>query len=150
VCNSVNLKSHLAIPFNQSYLRSHLATSFNQNQDICKKWSHCNGWPAQVERMWKAVLLWWVTYLDGRWKKYEVVSLLWVTYPNERWWSHYDGWPTQMEDEKKVKWSHCYGWPTQMKDVMWQMWKIGLTWRSPEGMTGEGLENLVLPDNSWS
>jgi hypothetical protein len=26
--------------------------------------------------------------------------------------------------------------------------KIGLTWRSPEEMTGEGLENLVLLDNS--
>ena len=28
--------------------------------------------------------------------------------------------------------------------------KIRLTWRSPEGMTEEGLENLVLPDNSRS
>jgi hypothetical protein len=28
----VNLKSHLAIPFNQSYLRSHLAASFNWNK----------------------------------------------------------------------------------------------------------------------
>jgi hypothetical protein len=31
VCNSANLKSHLVIPFNQSYMRSHLATSFNWN-----------------------------------------------------------------------------------------------------------------------
>ena len=31
VCSSVNLKSHLAICFNQSYMRSHLATSLNQN-----------------------------------------------------------------------------------------------------------------------
>jgi len=73
------------------------------------------------------VLLWWVTYPNERWNKFEVVSLLWVTYPvkkkmwsglivmgdlpkwkmmvwlwwvtypNGRWWSHYDGWPTQME-----------------------------------------------------
>jgi hypothetical protein len=28
--------------------------------------------------------------------------------------------------------------------------RIGLTWRSPEGMIEEGLENLVLLDNSWS
>jgi len=28
--------------------------------------------------------------------------------------------------------------------------KIGLTWRSPEEMTGERLENLVHLDNSWS
>jgi hypothetical protein len=51
---------------------------------------------------------------------------------------------------KNVKWSHCNGWPTQMKDVMWQVWKMGLTWRSPEGMIEEGPENLVLLDNSWS
>ena len=49
-----------------------------------------------------------------------------------------------------MKWSHCYGWPTQMKDVMWQVWKMGLTWRSPEGMIEEGLENLMLLDNSRS
>jgi hypothetical protein len=64
--------------------------------------------------------------------------------------SHYYGWPTHVEDRKNVKWSHCYGWPTQMKDEMWQVWKIGLTWRSPEGMIEEGPENLVLLDNSWS
>jgi len=31
--SSVNLKSHLAIPFNQSYMRSHMATSLNQNKE---------------------------------------------------------------------------------------------------------------------
>ena len=90
MCSSVNLKSHLAIPFNQSYVRSHLATSFNQNQKHVKSglivmgdlprwknvknglimmgdlpkwkkwWSHCDGWPTQVEKM--MVSLWWVTY----------------------------------------------------------------------------------------
>jgi len=88
------------------------------------------------------VSLWWVTYPNERWKKFEVVSLLWVTYPikkkcevvsllwvtypNEsgglimmgdllRWrcWSHYDGWPTQMQDKRR---SHYNGWPTQMND----------------------------------
>jgi hypothetical protein len=34
--------------------------------------------------------------------------------------------------------------------VKCQVKKIGLTWRSLEGMTGEGLENLVLLDNSRS
>ena len=43
VCSSVNLKSHMEIPFNQSYMRSHQATSFNQNKKMCKTWSHCNG-----------------------------------------------------------------------------------------------------------
>jgi hypothetical protein len=84
------------------------------------KWSHCYGWPTQVE--------------DRKNMKR----------------SHCNGWPTQMEDEKNMKRSHYYGWPTQMKDVMWQVWKMGLTWRSPEGMIEEGPENLVLLDNSWS
>ena len=30
--------------------------------------------------------------------------------------SHYNGWPTQMEDRKNVKWSRYNGWPTQMED----------------------------------
>jgi len=30
------------------------------------KWSHCDGWPTQVERMWKTVSLWWVTYPNGK------------------------------------------------------------------------------------
>jgi hypothetical protein len=29
VCSSVNLKSHMEIPFNQSHMRSHLVISFN-------------------------------------------------------------------------------------------------------------------------
>jgi len=84
------------------------------------KRSHCNGWPTQMED-------------EKNMKR-----------------SHYYGWPTHVEDRKNVKWSHCYGWPTQMKDVMWQVWKMGLTWRSPEGMIEEGPKNLVLLDNSWS
>jgi hypothetical protein len=63
--NSVNLKSHLVISFNQSYMTSHLATLLNQNQKMCKKWyivmgdlprwkeyekrSRCDGWSTQME-----------------------------------------------------------------------------------------------------
>ena len=86
-----------------------------------EKRSHCNGWPTQKKMM---VSLWQVTYLYGRWKKYEVVSLLWVTYPSKNmendlivmgdlprkmmvslWWATY---PNE-------RWSHCDGWPTHMK-----------------------------------
>jgi hypothetical protein len=79
---------------------------------MCNKWFHCNGWPTQVERMWKTVSLWWVTYPNGknvkcglivmgdlpRWKiekmwsglivmgdlpkRKMMVSLWWVTYPD--------------------------------------------------------------------
>jgi hypothetical protein len=44
-----------------------------------------------------------------------MVSLLWVTYP----------------DEKNVEWSHCYAWPTQMEKT----WRgISLLWVTyPDG-----------------
>jgi len=45
--------------------------------------------------------------------------------PKERW-SHYDGWPTQMKDEKR---SHCNGWPTQMERKMVSL--LGVTY--PDG-----------------
>jgi hypothetical protein len=77
---------------------------------MCKKWSRCNGWPTQMERMWKKRSHYdgWPAHMkdDGlimtgdlpRWKMmvslwrvtsqmermWSVVSLLWVTYPNER------------------------------------------------------------------
>jgi len=41
------------------------------------------------------------------WSKYELVSLLWVTYPNGRW-SHCDGWPTQKNDGEGSK-AHSKG-----------------------------------------
>jgi hypothetical protein len=79
-----------------------------------ENWSHCNGWPTQVEDRknvkWSHCYGWPTqTKDDGlimmgdlpRWKK---------------WWSHCDGWPTQMKDER---WSHYDGWPTQMKDERW-------------------------------
>jgi hypothetical protein len=104
----------------------------------CEVRSHYNGWPTQVED--RKNVKWshcygWPTQVDDR---------------KNMKWSHCYGWPTHVEDRKNVKWSHCNGWPTQMKDVMWQVWKMGLTWRSPEGMIEEGPENLVLLDNSWS
>jgi hypothetical protein len=52
-----------------------------------------------------------------RWKM--LVSLWWVTYPNERCWSHCYGWPTQ-----KKLWSHYDGWPTQRKMVVSLWWAI--------------------------
>ena len=71
-----------------------------------------------------------------------MVSLWWVTYPSGKWWSHYDGWPTQVEkgrvvsflwvtypggrmaslswvtypSKKNGEWSHSNGWPTQKKN----------------------------------
>jgi len=104
----------------------------------CEVRSHYNGWPTQVEDR-----------NNVKWSRYNG----WPTQAEDRKnvkWSHCYGWPTQMEDEKNMKRSHYYEWPTQMKDVMWQVWKMGLTWRSPEGMIEEGPENLVLLDNSWS
>jgi len=117
------------------------------------EWSHSNGWPTQKKndglimmgdlpkwkKMWKTVSLWWVTYPNGKnvkcglimmgdlpkWKECEVRS-------------HYNGWPTQMEDGKNMKWSHCYGWPTQVEDrkkwsgrvIMGDLprWKIEKIW----------------------
>jgi hypothetical protein len=67
-------------------------------------------------------------------RKKMMVSLWWVTYPKKdglimmgdrpkwRWWSHYDGWPAQME---KNKWSHCDGWPTQ---VEWSKYELVSLW----------------------
>jgi hypothetical protein len=51
-----------------------------------------------------------------------------------------------MKDER---WSHYNGRPTQMKYVMWQVWKMGLTWRSPEEMIKKGRKTwcfLIIPD----
>jgi len=122
--SSVNLKSHLAISFNQSYMRSHLATSLNQIK-MCKKWSHCNGWPTQVERIWKTVSLWWVTYPNGKNVKCGLIIMGdlpgWKIEKNMKW-SHCNGWPTQMENEKNMKWSHCNGWPTQVEDRKNMKW----------------------------
>jgi hypothetical protein len=76
-----------------------------------------------------------------------MVSLEWVTYPEERMWknglimmgdlpkwkecevrSHYNGWPTQMEDRKNMEWSHCYGWPTQVEDRKNMKWSHCYGW----------------------
>jgi hypothetical protein len=108
----------------------------------------------RIEKIWSGLIV--MGDLPG-WKMRKIWSGLIIMGDLPMWrieknvkWSHCYGWPTQMEDRKTVKWSHCYGWPTQMEDVMWQVWKMGLTWRSPEGMIEEGPENLVLLDNSWS
>jgi len=114
MCSSVNLKSHLAIPFNQSYMRSHLATSFNHNKRMCKKWSHCNGWPTQVEKKCENGLI-----MMGdlpRWKKYEVRSHCNGDLP--RW-------------KKCEVRSHCNGWPTKVEKI-WRA--VSLWWVTyPDG-----------------
>jgi len=131
VCSSVNLKSHLTIPFNQSYVRSHLATSFNQNQKNVKSglivmgdlprwkwWSHYDGWPTQMKVV---VSLWWVTYPD------EGGGLIMMgDLPKEKKWSYCDGWPTQMEDER---WSHCYG---KVVSLLWVTY-LGKWWSYYDG-----------------
>ena len=102
----------------------------------CEVQSRCNGWPTQNGKNMKCGLI--VMGDLPRWKKYDEVR------------SHCHGWPTQMEKMWKktgLLWLATY---LDGKNVIWQVWKIGLTWRSPEGMTEEGLENLVLPDNSRS
>jgi len=84
---------------------------------------------------WKMMVsLWWVTYPDGknvkcgliimgdlpRWKMRKMWSGLIVMGDLPKWKrevrSHYNGWPTQVEDRKNVKWSRYNGWPTHMED----------------------------------
>jgi hypothetical protein len=81
-----------------------------------EKWSHCYGWPTQMEDKRRS-------HYDG-----------WPTQMKNKKWSHYNGWPTHMQRffqknglivtgdlPRKIqrffqkKWSHCYGWPTQKK-----------------------------------
>jgi hypothetical protein len=78
------------------------------------------------------VSLWWVTYPNGKCK---VVSLLWVTYPeNDERWSHYNGRPTQMEDDvlimmgdlpRKIMMVSLW-WVTYPDDKMWLTWQKDL------------------------
>jgi len=77
----------------------------------------------------------WVTYPGGknvkcgliimgdlpRWKIEKIWSGLIVMGDLPKWKecdvrSHYNGWPTQMEDRKNVKRSRYNGWPTQVED----------------------------------
>jgi len=115
-----------------------------------KKRSHCNGWPTQMEKngliimgdlprcKTKGGLIIIGDLPKERWSKYELVSLLWVTYPNGRW-SHCDGWPTQQK-----WWSHYDGWPTQMEDD-------GLIMMGdlPKGMMMVSLWWVTYPNEEW-
>jgi len=123
VCGWLNLRSHLAISFNQ-----------NQYKNVCvvllwrvtypnERWSYYDGWPTQMQDgliltgdlpRCKMVSLWWVTYPSG--EKGRVVSFLWVTYPGEEW-PYYNGWPIQVK--KDGEWSHSNGWPTQKMVSLW-------------------------------
>jgi len=56
-----------------------------------------------------------------KWKECDVQSHYngWPTQVEDKKnvkWSRYNGWPTQVEDRKNVKWSRYNGWPTQMED----------------------------------
>ena len=124
-----------------------------------KWWSHCDGWPTQVERG-KSGLILWVTYpgegmasffgwptqvkkKDGewshslgdlprkngglivmgdlpRWKNGKTVLLWWVTYPDGK---NVKCGLIVMGDLPRWKkcevWSRCNGWPTQMEKIWW-------------------------------
>jgi hypothetical protein len=98
--SSVNLKSHLAIPFNQSYMRSHLATSLNQNQKMLRNSVNLKSHlaiPFNQSYMRSHV----ATSFKPKQKIYGTNGLI-VMGDLPRWKecgkrSHYDGWPTQME-----------------------------------------------------
>jgi len=85
VCGWANLRSHLAIPFNQN------------QKNLCMvglTW----------DPIWRSPLTRTIIVC--------VVSLWRVTCPNgkRKEWSHYYGWPT-----RGGEWPHYYGWPTQVK-----------------------------------
>jgi len=76
-----------------------------------ERWSHYDGWPTQMKMM---------------------VSLWWVTCPDERCWSHYDGWPTQITDVGLIvmgdlpRWKMLVSlwWVTYPKKVMVSLWWV--------------------------
>ena len=73
------------------------------------------------------VSLWWVTYPSGKRKS---GLILWVTYLGGGMASFF-GWPTHVKKNRwrmvsffgwptqKKWWSHCNGWPTQMEKIWW-------------------------------
>jgi len=86
-------------------LRSHLAISFNQCKNVCVVLLWRVTYPKMKDGLilmsdlpnCKMVSFWRVTYPSG--EKGRVVSFLWVTYPGEEW-PHYNGWPTQVKKKK--------------------------------------------------
>jgi len=89
--SSVNLKSHLAIPFNQSYMRSHLATSFNWNlkkKCVVSLWRvTCPGKMMVSLYGWRTQEKWWWSHCMGDEPKKNDGLIVWVTNP-KKWWSH--------------------------------------------------------------
>jgi hypothetical protein len=61
-------------------------------------WSHCDGWPTQMEDGGLIVI--------GDLPRKSGGLIVMGDLPKERWWSHCDGRPTQMKDDVR---SHCYG-----------------------------------------
>ena len=135
---SINLESHLAIPFNQGWnMRSLPATFFDQYQNTksllaisklgisfgdsttktkkMRVWSHYDGWPARVEKGKSGLILW-------------------VTYPDKK---------------KDGEWSHSYGWPTQKKKYMVSLWWVTCPrkkeeWSHSLGDLPRGRNGLIL------
>jgi len=152
VCSSVNLKSHLAISFNQSYMTSHLATSLNPKlKNVCVVLL----WRVTYPK-WKMVSLWRVTYPSGKKKEWSH-SYGWPTQGEE--WPYYNGWPTQVK--KDGEWSHSNGWPTQKNGliVMGDLpkWKKGravsflwVTYPGEECPHYNGWPTQVKKDGEWS
>jgi len=110
-----------------------------------KWWSHYDGWPTQMEDnglimmgdlpRWKMVSLWWVTYpkKDG--------LILMGDLPKWRWWSHYDGWPTQMKDDGEGSKAHSKGGRVRKRTT----WEVRAQRRTQKEV---GLAN-ALPKRWW-
>jgi hypothetical protein len=128
VCGWVNLRSHLAISFNQNQYKNVCVVSLWRVTYPKWRWSYYDGRPTQIQNglivtgdlpKCKMISLQRVTYPNatGDLPKCKMVSLWWVTYPSGKReeWSHSDGWPTQVK--KNREWSHFNRWPTQVKKI---------------------------------
>jgi len=79
---------------------------------------------------WKMEKIWSGLIVMGDLPKWKMmVRLWWVTHPNGRWWSYYDGWPTQVEkcDLPGKKTWQTKSW--QDKADKQRFLIAGLTWR---------------------
>jgi hypothetical protein len=63
----------------------------------------------------KMIKMWIGLIVMGDLPKWKMVSLWWVTYPEE-WWSHCDGWPTQMKMMVSLWW---VTYPEKMMVSLW-------------------------------
>jgi hypothetical protein len=76
------------------------------------------------------VSLWWVTYPNRRWSKYELVSLWWVTYPEKMmislWWVTYpdEGGGLIMMGDLLIKMMISLWWVTYPGNMMVLLWWV--------------------------